>query len=244
LAEVFPRLGDLGEARGVTVRASTTTGEVLAVIRGPIPDGAPSWNIGVSRRDRTGVHPVIGDGILHETIGGATLRITGDAFFQNNTAGAEVLVGLVLDALDPQPDDTLLDGYAGGGLFSVAIGDRSKRVIAVEVNGLAVHDLTHNLAVSGVDHAIAKSPFEAFSGSERWDIAVVDPPREGLGAAGVEVVSRSKPRTIAYVSCDPASLARDARLLGELGYVLEQAVPVDLFPQTFHIETVARFVLR
>ena len=74
-----------------------------------------------------------------------------------------------------------------------------------------------------------------------WNLAVVDPPRDGLGVEGVAAVTTGHPRTIAYVSCDPASLARDSRYLAERGYRLEWATPVDLFPQTFHIETVAAF---
>jgi 23S rRNA (uracil1939-C5)-methyltransferase len=73
------------------------------------------------------------------------------------------------------------------------------------------------------------------------DLAVVDPPRTGLGAEIVDVLSEWSPRTLAYVSCDPASLARDAKLLADTGYRLTLATPVDLFPQTHHVETVARF---
>jgi 23S rRNA (uracil1939-C5)-methyltransferase len=76
---------------------------------------------------------------------------------------------------------------------------------------------------------------------EYWDVAIVDPPREGLREAGVAAVTTARPRTIVVVSCDPASLGRDTRLLRGTGYRLEWAAPVDLFPQTYHVETVARF---
>ena len=79
------------------------------------------------------------------------------------------------------------------------------------------------------------------SRGDPWDIAVVDPPRDGLGAAAVGALTACEPRAIAYVSCDPASLGRDSRLLAEAGYVLAWAAPVDMFPQTFHVETVAAF---
>ncbi len=242
LARVYDSLTDLGEARAVTLRMSTTTGSVLAVIRGPVPDGAEAWGCGVSRRDRSGVHAAIGSGDISETVAGAELRITGDAFFQSNIAGAETLVALVAAALEPQSGETLLDAYAGGGLFSVTVGRRASAVIAVESNGLAVFDLRHNLAQADIDHRLVKGAVEDAAIGERWDTAVVDPPREGLRAAGVAAVTAGKPRSIAYVSCDPASLARDARHLDDAGYQLELATPVDLFPQTFHIETVAQFV--
>lgn len=241
LGVVFERLDDLDGVRGLTLRASTTTGEVLAVVRGPVPDRAAAWGCAVSRRDRTGVHAVIGRGDIHETVGGMDLRITGDAFFQNNTAGAETLVTLIREALEPQRGETLLDAYAGGGLFAVTVGSKAGTVIAVEANGLAVYDLRHNLAEAGVDHRVEKGSVDEVDIGGSWDIAIVDPPREGLRRPGVAAVTAGRPRSIAYVSCDPASLARDSRHLDEAGYRLDLATPVDLFPQTFHIETVARF---
>lgn len=242
LVPVFDRIGGLEGARGLTLRASATSGEVLAIVRGRVPDDAPGWDCAVSRRDRTGVHPVIGSGELHETIAGIRLRITGDAFFQNNTAGAQALVALVEDALEPGHGDVLLDGYAGGGLFGATVGRHAGSVIAVESNSLATFDLRHNLAAAEVDHTIVREPFEQADLNATWDLAVVDPPREGLRRDGVATVVSGGPRTIVYVSCDPASLARDVRHLEEVGYRLEHATPVDLFPQTFHVETVARFV--
>lgn len=241
LVEVFERIDDAGDARGLTLRGSTSTGEVIAIVRGKVPDGAEGWGCKVSHRDRKGVHPVIGDGQVHETIAGVRLRITGDGFFQNNTAGAVTLVELVQEALQPGPEDVLLDGYAGGGLFGATVGRLAGSVIAVESNGLAVFDLRHNLTTADVDHEIVREPFESDAVTGAWDLAVVDPPRDGLGTGGVATVVRGGPRSIAYVSCDPASLARDARLLVDAGYRLERATPVDLFPQTFHIETVAHF---
>lgn len=241
LAEVYQRIEDLGDARAVTVRVSATTGKVLVIVRGAVPESAAGWGCAVSHRDRTGVHAVIGTGAIEETVAGATFRITGDAFFQTNTPGAEALVELVTEALSPGPDDTLLDAYAGGGLFAATVGAGTRHVIAVESNGLGVFDLKHNLGESDIDHRIVKSAVEDMSLGGSWDIAVVDPPREGLRTDGVGAVVAGNPRAIAYVSCDPASLARDTAYLAEAGYHLDWATPVDLFPQTFHIETVAAF---
>ena len=121
------------------------------------------------------------------------------------------------------------------------VGQSAAKVVAVESNGLAVFDLRHNLAMADVDHEIVREPFESDALTGSWDLAIVDPPRDGLGADGVATVARGGPRSLAYVSCDPASLARDARLLVDAGYRLERATPVDMFPQTFHIETVVLF---
>ncbi|MDJ0497530.1 MAG: 23S rRNA (uracil(1939)-C(5))-methyltransferase RlmD, partial [Acidimicrobiia bacterium] len=76
---------------------------------------------------------------------------------------------------------------------------------------------------------------------EYWDVVIADPPRRGLGVEGVDALTAASPRTVVYVSCDPASLARDSRLLGEVGYDLDWVTPVDMFPQTFHVESVARY---
>jgi len=243
LADLYGRISDLGEARGLTLRASSTTGETLAVAKGSMPDGFDQWGTPVSLRTRDGLEAVIGTGVIHEEVGGIRFRVTGDAFFQNNTPGAATLVALVTEALGPQPDDTVLDGYAGGGLFGISLGKKAKRVTAVESNLVAVADFAHNAMRAEVEHRLFNNDFtEGLSRvKDPWDIAVVDPPRDGLGASAVEAVTTCDPRAIAYVSCDPAALARDSRLLAEAGYRLEWAAPVDLFPQTFHVETVASF---
>ncbi|MCB2223709.1 MAG: hypothetical protein KQH83_05980 [Actinobacteria bacterium] len=244
LADLFGRLGPLGDARGITLRVGTATGETLAVVSGDLPDGAEGWGCGVVHRTPDGLLPVVGDGVLHEEAAGFRFRITGDAFFQNNTPGAGALVALVREALRPEPDDTLMDGYAGGGLFGVGVGRDAGRVIAVEADETAAVDFAHNAGRAGIEHRLFNVDFATGLSAVRdpWDLAVVDPPRDGLGAAGVDGVAACEPRRIAYVSCDPASLARDARGLAERGYLLEWAAPVDLFPQTFHVETVASFV--
>lgn len=242
LAGLFGRLGDLTGVRRITLRIATTTGALLAIVTGAVPDQAQTWECGVVQRRKGEVRAVMGTGEITETVAGVDLRISADAFFQNNTSGAEALVGLVAEALAPRSGETLLDAYAGGGLFGLTVGAAAAGVIAVESDPLAVGDLRHNGAASPVEHRVVAAPFESAQIGGRWDAAVVDPPRDGLGPAGVAAVTRGRPRAIAYVSCDPASLARDCRTLAETGYRLHWAAPVDLFPQTFHIETVAAFV--
>ena len=246
LADLFSRLVDLGEATAITLRVAATTGATLAVVIGPVPEGATDWGCAVSQRRRSRLTPVIGDGTITETVSGVGFQITGDAFFQNNTPGAEVLVDLVRQALVPRIGDTVLDAYAGGGLFGLTVGRGSAGVIAVESDPLAVSDLRHNAATAGATVRIVEGAVEdavPLLGG-RWDLAVVDPPRAGLGLDGVAAIVRGRPRAIAYVSCDPASLGRDSRYLAEAGYRLEWATPVDLFPQTYHLESVAAFTAR
>lgn len=214
LEKVFDELPTRPEASRVTIRAGVATGQTVVMFD-----------------DETAV--------MEESVAGSAFRITGRAFFQNNTSGAEVLVRLVRDVLQPEAKDVLLDGYAGGGLFAVTVGGGCRRVIGVESDRIAATDFEHNTGSRAL-----KKPFEAAAPMlpKTFDLAVVDPPRVGLGKGGVAVLVGGKPRTIAYVSCDPASFARDALLLSERGYALAWAQPVDMFPQTFHIELVGCFV--
>jgi tRNA/tmRNA/rRNA uracil-C5-methylase (TrmA/RlmC/RlmD family) len=213
LEALFHALPARPEARSVIIRAGAATGQTLAMYD-----------------DETGV--------IEEVVAGCTFRITGRAFFQNNTAGAEALVGLVREALEPGRTDVLVDGYAGGGLFSATVGRACQRVIGVESDRIAAADFEHNVGVRAL-----RKKFESSASllPKAFDLAVVDPPRSGLGKEAVGVLTGGTPRRIAYVSCDPASFARDARLLGEQGYALAWVQPVDMFPQTFHVEMVGCF---
>ncbi len=245
LEEVFDRLGDLTGVRTLTLRTGTTTGELLAVVTGRVPDHAPSWGTRLAHRTRQGLRTLSGPPAVHERVAGRTLRITGTTFFQNNTPGAEALVSLVSEALAPSQEDLLVDGFAGGGLFSVTVGQGAGRVIAIELNPTATDDLRHNLDANDREAEVVTGSFERelpeLGGIV--DLLVVDPPRVGLRAEGVAAILDMMPRVIAYVSCDPASFARDAAVLASHGYTVDWVAPVDLFPQTWHIESVARIVL-
>lgn len=244
LRELFERLGPLTDTQEITMRASTRTGQTLVTVRGAMPPEAHSWGVNVARVRRGQPMAEVGHAHLYEEVAGNTFRITANAFFQNNTEGADHLVSLVREALEPTRDDVLLDGYAGGGLFSVSLADEVGEVVSVEVSPLALADLEHNLEDAAVAASIVPVPFEESTDDlDGWSLAVVDPPRTGMGPAGVEAVTADHPRAIAYVSCDPASFARDARLIVDKGYELAWVTPVDMFPQTFHTETVARFTL-
>ncbi len=247
LADLFDRLGSLDGAQRITLRCGARTGDLMAVVSGGIPAQAASWGASVVRSYRHRAEVIHGDRSIREQVAGRTFRITAGAFFQNNTEGAEALVSLATEAARVEPGDVVLDAYAGGGLFSATVAAPAERVIAVEVDGTAVSDLRRNLENAGRgDARIVRGIFEEVAGrlDDYWTIAVVDPPRTGLGEDGVAAAVATMPHTVVYVSCDPASLARDTYLLTKAGYRLDWAAPVDMFPQTFHVETVARFVRR
>ncbi len=245
LVDLFPDLGNLDGVEALTLRTSVATGDVLVVIRGEVPPQASAWDCQIAQIRSSGLQPIRGAPTIEEDVAGLSFRITGDAFFQNNTAGAEALVQLVAEAADLDEDDTLLDAYAGGGLFAATAGRASGRVIGIEINPTTASDLQANLNRAGVED------FRVICGAtedvieridEYWDVVIADPPRRGLGVEGVDALTAASPRTVVYVSCDPASLARDSRLLGEVGYDLDWVTPVDMFPQTFHVESVARYL--
>jgi 23S rRNA (uracil1939-C5)-methyltransferase len=244
LSELFAKLGPLKDVNALTMRASPRTGQSLVTLRGAIPPQAASWGANVARVRRGQPMAEIGRDHMYEEVAGHRFRITANAFFQNNTEGADHLVTLVRQALTPTRDDVLLDGYAGGGLFSVCLAKDVGEIISVEVSPLALGDLETNLSEVEAAASIVPVPFEeSIEELDGWTVAVVDPPRTGMGVAGIETVTSDMPRAIAYVSCDPASFARDARMLVDIGYELEWVAPVDMFPQTFHIELVGKFAL-
>ncbi len=230
LVELFGRLGDLRGVERVTLRTGVNTGETIVVLDGELPLSSDDWGV-----------PFGGDDIvLHEMVADHVFQITGTAFFQNNTAGAEALVGLVAEAATIEAGDRVLDAYAGGGLFTATVTGAAGEVVAIESDGLALEDLLVNTEVEVIEADVADGLAEL---PADWDVVIVDPPRVGLGPAVTGLLAELRPGVIASVSCDVASFARDASALVGAGYVLEWVQPVDMFPQTPHIETVARFTL-
>lgn len=229
LAEMFDALEGLEDGLRLVLRAGERTGERVAIADRP------------TAVRPAGIVPVgAADAVVHEVVGGVRFRVSGTAFFQVNTAGADLLVALVEEAAGLSGAERMLDGYAGGGLFAATVGRGAASVTAVESDPVAVSDLRVN---AGGARVIESSMVEATGDLDgSFDVVVVDPPRAGLGSEVVDSIVALAPSRIVSVSCDPATFARDARRLVDLGFRLEWVAPVDMFPQTHHIETVARFV--
>jgi len=169
-------------------------------------------------------------------------RVSGNSFFQVNRF---LLDALVDAALDGAQGETALDLYAGVGLFSLPLARRFGAVTAVESGAGAVHDLRWNAERAGIANLRAEQQLaERFLESQERvpDFVLLDPPRAGLGPEIVTQLNRLRPPTIAIVACDPVTLARDLAGLTGAGYRLDGLTLADLFPQTFHMETVARLV--
>jgi len=193
--------------------------------------------------DEEGPQPLIGYDYVHYMVRGRGFRVTAGGFFQVNPPQAETLVEQVLSRLDLQGSESVLDLYSGVGLFTAFLAERAALVTAVEAYSWAVDDADENLAefdnvelVEGdVEQVLPelKGPF---------DVVVVDPPRTGMETAALDALAILAPAKIVYVSCDPATFARDAKRLANKGYRLHNVQPVDMFPQTWHIELVATLV--
>jgi 23S rRNA (uracil1939-C5)-methyltransferase len=153
---------------------------------------------------------------------------------------AEKMVTHLLERLPLQPDLTVLELYCGVGLFSAFIAPRVARLVGVEASAYACDDFEINLdEYDNVELYQAQAEQVLPQLDLKPEIVLVDPPREGLERSALDGILALQPNTLAYVSCDPATLARDARRLSQAGYQLLEVTPFDLFPQTYHIESIS-----
>jgi tRNA/tmRNA/rRNA uracil-C5-methylase (TrmA/RlmC/RlmD family) len=173
---------------------------------------------------------------VSERIAGVDLHVSAASFFQVHRAGAEALVELARAALEPAAGETLLDLYAGVGLFAATLGATAGKVVAVESWRAAARDARHNLRSHPDATVLQDDAGNALRQIAAADLVILDPPRAGAGAAVLGRVAALHPRAVALVSCDPAALARDVRTLADLGYRADWVQPLDLFPQTAHVE--------
>ncbi len=247
LDEMFRGLEFQGaDFSGVTLRAGTRTGEKLLVLEGrdnEPPEISVDEPVSIAYQTPDGdVLPLIGKDALHEILREHTFRVSPQAFFQVNTPMAEKLIDLVEQFLAPQPADVLLDAFGGVGTFGLALASRVTKVIAIEENPFAVNDAKANaVEISNVEFQRGAVEDILPKLKTKITLAVADPPRAGIAPAALDALIALAPRALAYVACDPATLARDARKLVDGGYRLVEVQPVDLFPHTYHIESVSWF---
>jgi tRNA/tmRNA/rRNA uracil-C5-methylase (TrmA/RlmC/RlmD family) len=193
-----------------------------------------------------GLTALRGGPFLHRTAAGRTWRTSAGVFWQVHPAAADVLAGVVSEVLRPQPGDVALDLYCGAGLFAgilaAAVGP-SGEVIGIESDRAAVRDARHNLRDTPWARVHRGDVTEVLSQAQ-WDqasLAVLDPPRVGVARPALDLLLRpgSALRRVAYVSCDPATLARDIAVFAEAGWQLDALRAFDTFPMTHHVECVA-----
>lgn len=185
-----------------------------------------------------------GPGYIEDTLCGLTFRLSARSFYQVNHHQAQRLYDAAIAQAEITKNDLVLDLYCGVGTITLAMAKAAGKVIGVEVVEQAVDDAKENAKRNGIENAeffcgdAGKAALALEEQGIRPDVVVVDPPRKGLNADTIEALHRMSPRRIVYVSCDPATLARDVALLKERGYVLKNAQAADLFPRCSHVESI------
>lgn len=185
-----------------------------------------------------------GRGAIHEQVGEHRFRVDATSFFQVSGRAAEALTTLVLEAAALTGTERVLELYCGVGTFTVPLARRAGLVVGIESHPAALAAARHNLRENGCATARlvqgqAEQLLSGLAGEGPWDLVVLDPPRQGADRRLLEALAGLAVRRMIYVSCDPSTLARDLGILAGRGYRCLRLRPVDLFPQTYHLETVA-----
>lgn len=199
-----------------------------------------------SRADGEGIICSKGQGTVERQVKGKTLSVPATGFFQANVFLVERLVDLVAELCSLEGTETVVDCYCGSGLFSLFLAGRAGRLFGIEADSAALALARRNLERAGYHEAVffagdvGRELTERFlRGGIKTDVLVLDPPRPGLAKEVMAGIFSLQPRRLVYISCNPATLARDIRLLSTKGYLLRSVHPLDMFPQTAHIEVVA-----
>ncbi|MDZ5713477.1 23S rRNA (uracil(1939)-C(5))-methyltransferase RlmD [Jeotgalibacillus haloalkalitolerans] len=255
-----------GVLRHVVVRYGRTSGEVMvvlvtrtkhlphaedltAVLREKVP-GLKSIVHNINDQ-RTNVilgnkgQTIWGSDVIYDSIGEVKFAISARSFYQINPVQTEVLYQKALEYAQLTGEESVIDAYCGIGTISLFLAQKAKKVFGVEIVKQAIEDAKANAELNG----FTNTEFEAGPAEEvipAWhkkgnqaDVIVVDPPRKGCDQALLDTMLAMKPKRIVYVSCNPATLARDLRILEDGGYKTQEVQPVDMFPQTSHVECVA-----
>jgi 23S rRNA (uracil1939-C5)-methyltransferase len=240
-------LAESGDGRRLVAALETAMAPAEAVSLASLADAVP-WLTGfgvVAGHDRQRrFHLLRGEPYVENEAGGRRLRSHIGSFFQGNRFRLGDLVAAVVD-LTPR-GGTALDLYAGVGLFALALAEGADSVVGVELNLTAVNDARYNAEVGGLRN-VRFHQRDALEGLSSVRVTpgervILDPPRTGAGADLVRAIASRRPAAIVYVSCDPPTLGRDLKTFAGEGYVPDAVRAFDLFPDTFHLETVARLV--
>ena len=219
--------GNCADTTQLSVRYGTGTGDVLVQPTLRNPD----------------VPIATGQKHFRERMGGHVFRVGSPSFFQVNTPQAERMVDLIREELELAGNELLADVYAGVGTFAVLLAPHCGHVIAIEESSAAMDDAEVNCeGIPNLELLRARAE-DALAEMERCpDAIVLDPPRAGCAPSMLESLVRLRPKKIVYVSCDPSTLARDLKVLCAGGFQLRKVQPIDMFPQTHHVECVATLV--
>lgn len=186
-----------------------------------------------------------GDGYIEENLCGFKFRISPKAFYQINPTQTEVLYGKAMEFAELSGKERVLDAYCGTGTIGIIASERAGSVVGVELNGDAVKDAKVNAELNGINNIefykddAGKFMVKAAETGEKFDTVIMDPPRAGAGLEFLRSLVFLAPERIVYISCNPETQARDFSFLTRKGYKVRKIQPVDMFPHTEHVETVA-----
>jgi 23S rRNA (uracil1939-C5)-methyltransferase len=261
----YDRRAGTGLLRNLVVREGRRTGELqLRLITAPgqidregladaLPGASMMWtqNESVGETTQGGDTELLsGEERLREELRGLSLRISSDAFFQTNTEMAEELYGIAIEYAGLRGSERLYDLYCGIGTIGLSMAPRAAELFGLEIVEDAVADAIDNARTNEIQNAkffagdVRLAMRDLVQTAGKPDVLVVDPPRAGLSQKIVRRIIEADPKRIVYVSCNPTTLAPNAAQLVEAGYALDRIRPVDMFPQTPHIECVARLTKR
>jgi 23S rRNA (uracil1939-C5)-methyltransferase len=256
-----------GLLRFVTVREGRRPGEAMVNVVAGAPDVEALMPVAAALKARvpatasvllsvndkkasvaigTEEHLLLGRDHITESLGGVTFQVSANSFFQTNTLQAERLFAIAAEACALDGTETVLDLYSGTGAISLLLARRTGHVYGIELSAAAVADAVRNARANGIDNCTflageVRHVLPALMrDGVRASVVVADPPRAGFHPKALTALAALAPARIVYVSCNPATLARDVGDLARQGYRLEWVQPVDMFPQTPHIEAVAR----
>jgi 23S rRNA (uracil1939-C5)-methyltransferase len=259
-----------GTLRHIMTRSAYTTGEVMVVLvtrTQELPhkkeiieelvsniDGLKSIIHNVNGKKTNVImgdetHVLWGEEVIHDEIGEVKFAISARSFYQVNPEQTKVLYEKALEYADLKGEETVIDAYCGIGTISLFLAQKAKKVYGVEIVPQAIADAKQNAALNHMTNVEFKAgPAEVvipdwYKDGISADVLVVDPPRKGCDEALLNTILSMKPKRVVYVSCNPATLARDLRILEDGGYKTKEIQPVDMFPQTMHCEAVANIEL-
>ncbi|GAA0455658.1 23S rRNA (uracil(1939)-C(5))-methyltransferase RlmD [Alkalibacillus silvisoli] len=191
---------------------------------------------------------LFGKGTITDTLCGMKFEISPKSFYQINPVQTEKLYGRAIEMAELTGQDTVIDAYCGIGTIGLVASQKAGKVIGVELNNDAVRDAIRNSKRNGVNNArfyqgdAGEFMVQMANRNEKADVVILDPPRSGSDEAFLSSVVKLKPKRVVYVSCNPETQARDMKYLVKNGYDVEEIQPVDMFPQTYHVESVAKLV--
>lgn len=266
---VYDEKSGKGLLRHIYIRKAPSTGEIMvcAVINGSdlpyadellfeLKDALPNLKsvmININRKDTNVVlgdkyKILYGEPYITDVLCSLKFRISPQSFYQVNHDTAELLYKKAADYAGLTGSETVLDLYCGTGTIGLTMADKAKKIIGAEIVSQAVEDAKKNAEINGITNAEFICGDASYAAEKikkdniKIDAAIVDPPRKGCSKELLNVLCDIAPQKIVYISCDSATLARDCKILSQLGYSLIEATPVDMFPRTPHVETVVLLV--